>query len=259
MTIPKPRFLGPDYAGQFQDESVAAVYRKRPPYPDETFDLIARLLPVKTGRLLDIGSGTGEMAIPLSQRVEFVDAVEPSLEMLNIARQTAGSERVKWHHLGAETFSYPTNYDLIICAQCLGWLDWDIVFPRFARALTTSGWLAIVSQQSFTEQPWLDELTGLIATFSTNQDFEPFDLIGGLVARGLFTRHGTSATEPVPLDQTIGDFIHSIHARNGFSRNRMSAEAAESFDRQVEELLIGYHADGVLRGNCSARVTWGRP
>jgi SAM-dependent methyltransferase len=256
---PKPRFLGTDYARQFRDPAVAAVYRKRPAYPEQLFDLLTELLPHEGARVLDVGAGTGEIAIPMSARSATVDAVEPSAAMLAIARAQTGSARVNWHNLPAESFAPTEPYGLIVCAQCLGWLDWEIVFPLFAAALTRRGWLAIVSQVSFADMPWNGELTALIAAYSTNQDFEPFDLLAGIETRGLFQPAATRAIRPEPLSQEIDHFIDSIHARNGFSRDRMAPSAVRDFDAQVRRLLEKHHPDGRLHGTCSASVTWGRP
>jgi methylase of polypeptide subunit release factors len=66
--IPKPKHLRPRYGHQFQDESVAAAYRKRPPYPVELFDALEGLMASGPKRVLDLGSGTGEIAIPPSAR-----------------------------------------------------------------------------------------------------------------------------------------------------------------------------------------------
>ena len=114
---PKPRHLGPDYGAQFQDPSVAAVYRKRPPYPPELFDLLCELLPQPSkARILELGAGTGEVAIPLAERVASLDAVEVSEPMLDVAATQPGYDRVHWHRQSAESFAYTSIYDLIICA-----------------------------------------------------------------------------------------------------------------------------------------------
>ena len=42
--LPKPAHLGPEYAAQFQDQSVVAAYQYRPPYPAETFSILADLI-----------------------------------------------------------------------------------------------------------------------------------------------------------------------------------------------------------------------
>lgn len=256
---PKPRFLGSDYASQFRDESVAAVYRRRPPYPPETHDALDELLPSVNARVLDVGSGTGEIAIPMAERGAIVDAVEPSSAMLEIARGQHGSARVRWHNVAAESFGYPDRYDLIVCAQSLGWFEWEVVFPRFSAALTPGGWLTIVGQRGFDDFPWQSDLIELISRFSTNQDYEPFQLIDGLIERNLFERHGFRETGSIPFEQTIDDYIDSIHARNGFSRDRMAPQDATAFDEAVRELLSSQHPDGRLEGECRAHITWGKP
>ena len=168
---PNPKFLGPEYADQFSDPAVAAVYRKRPSYPTELFTQLAALLPDSNRSLLDVGAGTGEIAIPMSSYAEVVDAVEPSAAMLQIARQQPLSHQVSWHNMSGEDFGYPAQYGLITCAQCLGWMDWEIVFPSFATALSADGWLVVVEQDALTDLPCQQELTRLISHYSTNQDF----------------------------------------------------------------------------------------
>lgn len=257
---PKPRHLGPDYGAQFQDAAVATVYRKRPPYPSELFDLILERLPrPNRARVLELGAGTGEIAIPLSEQVSVLDAVEPSAAMLNVAARQPGYERVRWHQQSAEAFAYASVYDLIVCAQCLAWLDWEIVFPRMLGALDPEGWLVVVSQTALEELPWATDLKQIIARYSTNQDFQPFDLMEALESRGLFDLRGRKSTWPVPFSQSVEDYIDSIHARNGFSRDRMTSEAAADFDSEVRELLTAHHPDGLIQGRNQAHISWGKP
>lgn len=260
---PKPLHLSSEYGAQFRDSAVAAVYRKRPPYVPETWDLIAGRLPdagpSADRAVLEVGSGTGEIAIPLSARLEHVDAIEPSEAMLAIARSTQGSERVRWHQTSAEEFGYPDTYDLIICAQCLAWLDWETVFPRFASALKAEGWLLIIGQEALEDLPWLPALKRIVARYSTNQHFQPFDLLDEIQSRGLFQIHGRKATAFQPFTQSIDDYVESIHARNGFSRDRMTADAARAFDAEVIDLLNLHHTDGMIRGTNRSWITWGKP
>ena len=257
---PKPRHLWPDYGAQFQDDAVAAVYRKRPPYPRELFDLLLERTPRPgRARVLELGAGTGEIANPLAARVERLDAVEPSAAMLRVAASQPGSERVRWHRKSAESFAYPSVYDLIICAQCLAWLDWEIVFPRMVGALDPEGWLIIVNQTALEDFPWMEDLKQIIARYSTNQDFEPFDLIAELDSRSLFDLKGRKSTWPVPFAQSVEDYIDSIHARNGFSRDRMTPSAAAAFDTEVRELLLSHHPEGRIDGRNQAHIHWGKP
>ncbi len=256
---PKPKHLSSTYAEQFQDASVAKVYRKRPPYPPETTETIAGLCPSENRRVLELGAGTGEIAIPLAGLMERVDAVEPSAAMTEVARLQSGYERVHWYQTSAEQFGYDDEYGLIVCAQCLGWMDWHAVFPKMAACLHSRGSLVIVELTELSDQRWQGDLRSLISRYSTNQDFVPFDLIEGIVERGLFHPTGSRQTTPMPFTQSIDDFIESLHGRNGFSRDRMSVGASTEFDRAVRNLLWSHHQNGYLEGTIQATITWGKP
>ena len=69
---------------------------------------------------------------------------------------------------------------------------------------------------------------------------------------------GVAATEPIAFVQSIDDYVDSIHARNGFSRDRMAPEAAAEFDAKVKALLQARYPDG-LQGEIRSSVVWGKP
>ena len=261
MSTAKPGFLSAEYARQFQDRAVTDIYRMRPPYPAQTFEILAGLLPDGNRHLLDLGAGTGEIAIPMARLSDSVTAVEPSAAMLRVAGTIPGGvdQRIAWINCSAEAFDYPRRYGLTTCAQCLGWMDWDVVFPRFSAALDDAGYLAIISQSQLTDPRWAADLTSLIAEYSTNQDFEPFNLIDGLIERNLFDPVGRTRTVPMPFVQSIDDFVESIHARNGFSKDRMAPDRCSAFDAAAKRLLRGYHNSGIIQGEITASVDWGKP
>jgi hypothetical protein len=191
--------------------------------------------------------------------VDSLDAVEPSKAMINVARTIPGFARVNWHHTSGEKFGYEGEYGLIVCAQCLGWMDWEAVFPKMESCLHPEGMLVIVEQSELTDPRWQVDLRNLISRYSTNQDFVPFDLIEGITVRGLFDPIGSRETAAMPFRQSIDDFIDSIHARNGFSRNRMMDRASREFDQAVSDLLQRHHPNGTLDGQIRARIIWGKP
>ncbi len=257
---PKPTHLGPEYGAQFQDPAMAASYRKRPPYPRELIDLILERTPLPgQARVLELGAGAGDIAVPLSKHVKKVDAVEPSEAMRRLAIPGSDSERLRWHPQSAETYSYGAVYDLVICAQSLAWLDWKIVFPKLVGALDPEGWLIIVNQSALTGFPWERDLDRIIARYSTNQDYQPYDLIEELQSRGLFELRGRKSTWPEPFSQSVADYLDSIHARNGFSRDRMTPAAASAFDAEVCNLILAHHPDGQIEGRNQAHIQWGKP
>lgn len=254
---PKPKHLGPIYAEQFSDTAVAAQYRKRPPYPASTFDIIADLLPATHRHVLDLGAGTGEIAVPIRAYAESVDAVEPSVAMLDVARRQPGADRVAWFNQAAEAFEFSRTYGLIVCGQSLHWMDWEVVFPKMAAALHEDGFLVLVGLSELADPAWYSDLRAMIPRYSTNQDFEPFDLIAGLEERSVFQVVSEKQSAPAVFSQSIDDYIDSIHARNGFSRDRMAMDASAAFDAAVRALLQK-HCEGRVSGEVTATVTWGK-
>jgi 2-polyprenyl-3-methyl-5-hydroxy-6-metoxy-1,4-benzoquinol methylase len=64
-----------ELAATFRHPGMADAYRHRPPYPDEVFDILDRIITDRPRRVLDIGAGEGALARPLAGRVDHVDAM----------------------------------------------------------------------------------------------------------------------------------------------------------------------------------------
>lgn len=260
MTL-KPAHLAPKYAAQFADKSVVAVYRTRPPYPESLFDILESLVPDSACTLLDLGCGTGEIAIPMSRRLGRVVAIDPSMAMLEAAKFNARSEAgdIQWINISAEEFAYPETYGLVVAAASLHWMEWSTVLPRITSALAPAGFLVLVNLKAFSDAPWSEELRGVVAEYSTNRDYQTFDLINELTDRRTFSVVGSEKTSPLPFSQTVDDYIESFHARNGLSRQRMPGNSAALFDDMVRGMVRPYVTDGLLHTNVEATITWGRP
>lgn len=256
----RPAHLGPKYGEQFRDASVAAAYRTRPPYPAALFDILAALLPDPVSPVLDLGCGTGRIAIPLSSHVSRVDAVDPSAAMLEAARSAAGRvDNIRWINESAETYAYSDSYGLIVTAASLHWMEWEVVLPKIREALRPDAVLAIVDNASFEDAPWREELLKLISKHSTNQDYRPFHLVETLCSRGLFDVVGRATTLPEDFVQPLDDYVLSFHSRNGFSRERMSQDSARTFDAAVRQAVRPFIQNSLVRTQVMAAVTWGVP
>jgi len=256
----KPKHLGPEYGAQFGDASIVAAYRHRPPYPDQVFEILAELMVDGPRTVLDAGCGSGDLAIPLLRIAERVDAVDPSEAMLAAGRARAGGDdpRLRWIAGYMEDTPLAGPYGLVTTGESLHWMDWPVVLRRFRDVLSPGGWLAIVNRVG-QRNAWADDLQRLIDRYSTNRDYRPYDLLQELEQRELFRIAGERRTAPVPFTQSVGDYIESIHSRNGFSRDRMTAVAAAEFDQAARDLLATYLSGDVVTLQVSGSVTWGEP
>jgi ubiquinone/menaquinone biosynthesis C-methylase UbiE len=259
--IPKPAHLARQYAQQFEDESIARAYYTRPPYPAELFEVLQGLLPPGPSFVLDLGCGTGDIALGMVGRADQLDAVDPAAAMLRIAstREQSSYPGLHWWQARAEEFAFDRSYSLVIAAESLHWMEWDVVLPAIARCLLPGGYLAIVGRASLATIPWAQELDPLLQRFSTNREYQPYDLISELQRRGYFREVARHTTAAVPFRQSVDDYVESFHTRNGFSRERMSARAAADFDRELRELVCRHCPGGMVQIDALARVIWGTP
>jgi SAM-dependent methyltransferase len=69
-------------------------------------DLVARLKPQAGERWLDLGAGTGEVALRAARAGADVTAVDISSELLELARAKPGAERVSWELGDAQSLPF---------------------------------------------------------------------------------------------------------------------------------------------------------
>lgn len=259
--VPKPAHLGPAYGAQFRDESVAAAYHTRPPYPGELFDRLERLMPPGPRAVLDLGCGTGDVALGMIGRADRIDAVDPSSVMLRVARSRhrSGDRGLRWLESRAEAFRPDTRYSLVVAAESLHWMEWAEVFSWLPEALRPEAFLCIVSGREIDPVPWRRDLDELVPLYSTNREYRPYDLVSELVSRGLFAEAGRASTAPVPCVQAVETYVESFHTRNGLSRERMTAAAASAFDEALRRVVARHCPDGRVRGQTAATLVWGTP
>jgi SAM-dependent methyltransferase len=255
----KPGHLGEVYGRQFCDESVAGAYYARPAYPEELFDVLEGLMDRRPWRVLELGCGSGDLTIELGRRVDHLDGVDFSAAMLDKARARPGAERgnIHWHLIAAESFEAEISYNLVVAGESLHWMDWEWLFPKIDAFLAEDG-LLVIANRAVVGQPWAEEVRRIIPRYSTNLEYEAYDLIAELDERGLFCEIGRMTTAAVPFEQSLDDYVESFHSSNGLSRERMEPAAAEAFDESVRRIAGPYVAGGRVKGQVVGRLVWGR-
>ena len=192
--------------------------------------------------------------------VDHVDAVDFSLPLLEFARSLPNGNRpnIRWIHGAAETAPLNPPYALATAGSSLHWMDWYIVLPRVKAALVPGSYLAIFDERA-KPLPWDAAVGQLIPQYSTNKDFRPYKLLDELTQRNLFKPEGRFSAGPMPFSQRVDEYIEAMHARNGFSRDRMTPNAAADFDRQFRSLVEPHCPDGIVNIEVFTEVTYGLP
>lgn len=258
--IPKPNGLQPKYGAEFKDQSIVSAYQHRPRYPQEMFGILSDLITDQPRHVLDVGCGTGFIARYLINQVDRIDAVDFSAQMIATGKTLPGGDdpALNWIEGAVEKVPLSPPYALITAGQCLHWMDWYIVLPRFQKLLTAGGYLALVGTGALVPL-WHDELIAIVQRYSTNRDYEPYHLSQEFEMRGLFKKIGEKRTAPVSIVQAIDHYIESWHARNGLSRERMSQETAAAFDCEAKALISQYCPNGYVESQIVGHVEWGVP
>jgi ubiquinone/menaquinone biosynthesis C-methylase UbiE len=254
----KPSFFAPENAEVFKHRSIAAAYHHRPPYPAEVFTILAGLIHTAPRRVLDVGSGTGNIARNLIEHVESIDAVDFSLEMMEQGKQLPKGDHphLHWLYGPVEEVALHPPYALVTAGESLHWMDWDIVLPRFHEVLLPGSYLAIVDPKT-TPDPW-SSVSEITARYSTNKGTIR-NMVDELEQRGLFQKVGEKVTTPVAFIQSIDDYIEAYHSRSGFSRERMGMEQAQAFDEDARKILLKTYPQEVITLQVAGRVVWGIP
>ena len=197
----------------FSDTEVARVYSYRAPYPDPVFALLRRLL-VEPRNVLDAGAGTGALARGMLSFAARVDAMDPSEAMIAAGRRLPGGHdpRIRWIVARAEDAPLSPPYGLITCGASLHWMDSDVVLVRFRDALAPGAVVAIVDTENI-HGPYRDDVLAVIREYSEIEHHTDMkDLVEGLRTSGRLAVEGEERTEPLPHEQSVEDYIRSLHS-----------------------------------------------
>lgn len=135
--------------------------RYRPGYPPTVLhELIARLGLDGTGRLLDLGCGTGQLTLPLAAHVSEAVGVDPEPDMLTEAHRQASEQGVtNVHWVRGSSADLPGNlghFQLVTMGRCFHWMDREHVLTALGGMVDEQGALVIVNDSNLNlpSTPW---------------------------------------------------------------------------------------------------------
>ena len=110
------------------------------------WDVVERLLPISTGRVLDIGAGGGSLGSLLAERYTYV-GIEPDPESYEKARRRLGS-RGQVVNSSFEQYEPDELFDLVCAFEVLEHVEDDAsAVARWAAFLRPGGWLLVTVPQ----------------------------------------------------------------------------------------------------------------
>jgi SAM-dependent methyltransferase len=136
----------------FDDPRIAGVYDS---FDFDRTDLDAYLAIVSelgASRVLDLGCGTGTLAIMLASSGLDVVALDPARAMLDVARAKPGAERVRWICGDATSPSMRASVDVVTCtgnaAQAIvDDTDWQRTLDAVRSCLLPDGYFVFETRE----------------------------------------------------------------------------------------------------------------
>jgi SAM-dependent methyltransferase len=197
-----------DQTGSWVFNRLAIDYRERPGYPAPLVDRLSSLA-VAPGRIVDLGAGTGLLAIPLAARGHAVMAVEPAEAMLSFLRQQASSLPIACLQATAEDTGLPDGQaTLALVADALQWVEPGAAGGEAARLLSPGGAVAVVEPR-LGGSPFADGMAELLAEANPRARPRPAGRVGqfldasGARDRAVETFHHEEFLDPPRLDAVL--------------------------------------------------------
>lgn len=135
--------------------------RYRPGYPPAFLnDLIQRLGLDGTGRLLDLGCGTGQLTLPLAAHVAEAIGMDPESEMLTEASRQAREQdiaNVSWTQgSSADLPGGLGHFRLVTIGRCFHWMNREQVLAALNEMVDDGGSLIIANDSNLAlpTMPW---------------------------------------------------------------------------------------------------------
>ncbi|QKW07832.1 methyltransferase domain-containing protein [Streptomyces sp. NA04227] len=145
---------------------VAEYYAKfRRGYPEEVLDFLQDYFALtRDDDVLDLGCGTGQLALPLALRVGNVIGMDPEPDMLRLARRAAGERGIRnttWV-LGADTdvpalgalLGRGSPLAMTVIGQALHWMRHEELFRDLLPLFRAGGGVAVIANGT---PLWLQE------------------------------------------------------------------------------------------------------
>ncbi|QDV19973.1 ubiquinone/menaquinone biosynthesis methyltransferase [Gimesia panareensis] len=235
--------------------TVPYYVRYRVPYPEALLKQNLEKAAISgTGRMLDLGSGTGEIALRLAPEFQAVTAVEPDKNMRNAGIQKMQDQKIlniEWLPQTAEEFSAEANtFELVSIGAAFHWMDRPVLAQRMRDWLLPGQPLVILGYTSIWSgtADWLPLVRGVLHKWlgekrragsgnypELSQPHEQVLLEAGYRFEEIKYQQ--------PQHWTLDDLIGNLYSTS-FASPAVLGEKRNAFEADLRQTLLDYDSSG---------------
>lgn len=263
-------------AGSYKDTFKGAAYyysRFRPGYPQAFFDLLVRDFHLDgSGRLLDLGCGTGQIAVPLAHHFAEVVAMDPEPEMLAEAQRViseAGADNVTLVEGGSAdllNLMYRIGrFRLVTMGSSFHWMDRETTLEVLSKMVEPGGGIVVASAGSLwtTGAPWCQAVKNTVQRWlgeerraGSSTYTHPLERHEAIIDR---SRFGPCRTHILPYRQewTVDQVIGNLYSTS-FCSPHVLGEHRDAFQKDLRGTLLRLDPAGRFTEDVSLEIHLGK-
>jgi len=262
----RPYPPAPDYPKDLFAGTAWYYARYRVPYPQRLIDDLRRRACVTgSGRLLDLASGPGRVALLLAESFSEVWAVDQEPEMIEVGREEAmrkGLTNVQWVLGRAEEVKVSArSLELITIGEAFHRLDRTMVAERAMEWLAPSCSLAILGCFSILKgsEPWQRILRKVVRKWRPHSSESRSDS-AECSRRSSTAKHDWEVLQPFgfenagtynfqyPYVWNLDSILGNLYSTSTLSRRILGGESRR-FESVLRRALLAYDSRGVYKEN----------
>jgi len=244
--------------------------RYRPDYPDEVFEVLRKYFNLsKSQKVLDLGCGTGQIALTIAPLVDEILAVDPQEEMLQEGRSLSkekGIRNIRWLK-GDSTIvaSLSAEFgiiDLAIIARAFHWMEREQVLVDLYKILGSGGGVAIIGDSPLgkAKPRWWRVVDDVVKHWLGNERKAG--------TKGTYT-HPTKRHEEVLQESPFRKFfletvryercwniekIIGYLYSTSYCSLRLIGDSRQSFEKHLRECLLDSNPDGSFHEDVTVEI-----
>lgn len=256
-----------DYGADLFKGTAWYYSRYRPPYPSSLIRFLVHEFSLNgEGRLLDLGCGTGQLALRFSDWFEEIVGVDAEPEMLDEAKRLSGDERlghVKWLQGRAEDRVGDWGlFRLIIIAKAFHWMDRASILEILHNSSDPKGGIAIIDNYNEEQEPLLWQLKvnevvkrwlGDARRAGNSTYTPPKERYEDIVRKSGFKNVQRHILPSYSYTWTVDSIIGNLYSTS-FASRRFFGDNLVRFENDLKSVLLDMDSTGVFTEELSVSI-----